>query len=163
MTGHALRPRAAVTALAALILSACAGAETRTAATPPAGWVQDVSPRVAAADWNKARTVTVRMDEYSYAPETLALERGVPTRLRIENAGAKPHTYTATGFFKTIAVRRLTTPQGSVETPALLDIEVPARQTAEVEFIPLQSGTYELICDEPLHDVFGMTGKIAVK
>ena len=141
---------------------ACAP-RTDVAQRPPPGYVGDVAPRVAAVDWTQARPVTVQLSEFEFQPNRLTFERGTPYRLTLENRGNVAHTFTSEGFFKAIAVRRVTTPQGPVETPALVNLEIPAGQTDVVEFVPVQAGTYELACHEPLHSSFGMTGAITVR
>ena len=146
----------------ALILAGC-GTGTDLAQRPPPGYVGDVAPRVAAVDWTQARPVTVQLSEFEFQPNRLTFERGTPYRLTLENRGNVAHTFTSEGFFKAIAVRRVTTPQGPVETPALVNLEIPAGQTDVVEFVPVQAGTYELDCHEPLHSSFGMTGAITVR
>ncbi|MDQ2102659.1 cupredoxin domain-containing protein [Azospirillum isscasi] len=145
-----------------LILAGC-GTGTDLAQRPPPGYVGDVAARVAAVDWAQARPVTVELAEFAFQPEHLAFEQGVPYRLTLENRGNVAHTFTSEGFFKAIAVRRVTTPQGPVDTPALVNLEIPAGQTDVVEFVPVQAGTYALACHEPLHSSFGMTGTIAVR
>ena len=58
--------------------------------------------------------MTVDMDEYDFVPSSLSLEAGKPYRLHLENTGGKSHTFSSDPFFKTIAVRRLTTREGTV-------------------------------------------------
>ncbi|WP_448189154.1 cupredoxin domain-containing protein [Azospirillum sp. sgz301742] len=145
----------------AALLGACA--KTDIADRPPAGYVPDVGARVAAADWSKARTVVVTLNEYAFTPNALNFERDVPYRLTLENAGKGPHTFTSEGFFRAIAVRRVTTPQNTIETPSLVNLEVPSQQTTVIEFVPVDAGTFDLRCDEPLHSTFGMTGRITVR
>ncbi|HYG88824.1 MAG TPA: cupredoxin domain-containing protein [Azospirillum sp.] len=149
--------------LAAVVLLAACAEKTQVATRPPSGYVQDVGAQVAAADWSKARSQTVKLDEFSFAPENLVFERGQPYRLNLENIGQRSHTFTSEGFFKDIAVRRVTTPQSTIETPALVNLDVPAHQTYVVEFVPVAAGTFDLECDKPLHSTFGMTGKITVR
>ena len=38
-----------------------------------------------------------------------------------------------------------------------------AGEVEEIEFVPLQAGTYPLECTKPLHGLFGMTGDIVVQ
>ncbi len=152
----------AFTLAPALFLAGC-GAGTDLAQRPPPGYVGDVGARVSAVDWARARPVTVQLDEFRFQPDRLAFERGAPYRLTLENHGSVAHTFTSEGFFKAIAVRRVTTAQGAVETPALVNLEIPAGQTDVVEFIPVEAGTYDLACHEPLHSSFGMTGTITVR
>lgn len=147
--------------LTVLLISACANTEL--AQRPPPGYVGDVASRVSAVNWEQARPVTVRLDEYAFQPDRLSFDRGTPYRLSLENVGKKAHTFTSEGFFKAVAARRVTTPQNVVDTPALVNLVVPAGETYVVEFVPVQAGTYPLTCEEPLHTTFGMSGTIAVR
>lgn len=149
-------------AAAAAVLAAC-GAGTELVRGPPPGYVDDVAARVSAVDWQRARAVTVRLDEFSFQPDRLGFDRDTPYRLSLENVGKRPHSFTSAGFFKAIAARRVTTPQSVVETPALVDLEVPAGETYVVEFVPVKAGSYELTCEEPLHTLFGMTGRLDIR
>ncbi|MGZ9034159.1 MAG: plastocyanin/azurin family copper-binding protein, partial [Rhodospirillales bacterium] len=38
-----------------------------------------------------------------------------------------------------------------------------AGEVKEIEFVPLQAGTYAVECTKPLHGLFGMTGDIVVQ
>lgn len=145
-----------------LTLAGC-GAGTDMAQRPPPSYVGNVAARVSAVDWAHARPVTVQLDEFRFEPDSPAFERGTPYRLTLENRGNVAHTFTSEGFFKAIAVRRVTTAQGAVETPALVNLEIPAGQADVVEFVPVEAGTYDLACHEPLHSSFGMTGTITVR
>ena len=146
---------------AVLLLAGCANTELTQ--RPPPGYVGDVASRVSAVNWEQAKPMTVRLDEYSFQPERLSFDQGTPYRLSLENVGKKSHTFTSEGFFKAIAARRVTTPQNAVETPALVNLVVPAGETYVVEFVPVQAGTYPLTCEEPLHTAFGMSGTITVR
>jgi len=146
----------------AALLAACAP-RTDVAQRPPPGYVEDVAARIAAVDWQKATPVTVRLDEYAFQPDRLSFDRGTPYRLTLQNVGKRAHTFTSEGFFKAIAVRNVTTPQTVIQTPALVNLEIPAGQTDVVEFVPVEAGTFDLECSEPLHSTFGMTGSITVR
>lgn len=164
MTPVIMTPRATTVpaVLATALLAAC-GAGTELAQGPPPGYVEDVGARVSAVDWRQAQGVTVRLDEFSFQPDRLGFDRGTPYRLSLENVGKRAHSFTSAGFFKAIAARRVTTPHGVVETPALVNLEVPAGETYVVEFVPVRAGAFELTCEEPLHTVFGMTGRLDIR
>src|SRR5471032_3336141 len=52
--------------------------------------------------WSDAQLVTVVMAEYRFTPDHLGFRQGVRYRLRLENAGAELHEFTAPAFFKAI-------------------------------------------------------------
>ena len=88
---------------------------------------------------------------------------GKPYRLHIENSGGKSHTFSSEPFFKSIAARRLTTREGTVEAPFIQELVVASGQAADLDFVALTPGDYPLVCNEPLHEIFGMTGTIHVR
>jgi uncharacterized cupredoxin-like copper-binding protein len=40
---------------------------------------------------------------------------------------------------------------------------VESGQAADLEFVALKPGDYPLVCNEPLHEIFGMEGTIHVR
>jgi uncharacterized cupredoxin-like copper-binding protein len=148
--------------LALLLVAACGRPEDQYGA-PGSGYVEDQAAHTAAADWSQAEAVTVALDEYAFAPEALTFLAGRPYALTLVNDGDAGHTFTAPGFFRAIAVRSLATAEGKKPAPLLESIAVEAGRSRTLEFVPLRAGTYELQCDRPLHDVFGMTGSIRIE
>ncbi len=144
-----LRRRATPAALLLLALGACA-------APPPLAERQS-----AAVDWSRAPVVGISLDEYAFRPERITLRAGEPVRLRLTNAGARRHDFTAPAFFAAAATR-----PGDAAGAALRaaggSVDVPAGEAREVDVLPLAAGTYPLDCDKPLHGMFGMTGEIVV-
>lgn len=135
-----------------LALAACA-------APPPLA--DPAGERAAAVDWSQARLVEVTLDEYAFRPERITLRAGEPVRLRLANAGARAHDFTAPAFFAAAATR-----PGDAAGPALRaaggSVDVPAKGMREIALLPLKPGSYPLDCDKPLHGMFGMTGEIVV-
>jgi uncharacterized cupredoxin-like copper-binding protein len=144
-------------------LAGCSGIKTDVGTEAPPGYRADAASRAASVDWTRTKIVTVDMDEYDFVPSSLSLEAGKPYRLHLENTGGKSHTFSSDPFFKTIAVRRLTTREGTVEAPFVKELVVAPGQAADLEFVALAPGEYRLVCDEPLHEIFGMTGAIHVQ
>jgi uncharacterized cupredoxin-like copper-binding protein len=129
----------------------------------PPGYQADAASKAASVDFAKVQTVTVGMDEYDYVPSSLSIDAGKPYRLHIENNGGKSHTFSSEPFFKSIAARRLTTKEGAVQAPFIQELVVAPGQAADLEFVALTPGDYPLVCNEPLHEIFGMTGTIHVR
>jgi plastocyanin len=150
-----------IVCLCAALAGCTAG--TVTQPTAPEGYIPDAAGRTAGIDWRQAEAVTVRMDEYDYVPANLVFKVGRPYRVRIENMGAKAHTFSSEPFFKAIAVNRLTTATGIIDAPYIRDLEIPAGQSADLQFIAVTPGTHELVCNEPLHEIFGMSGSIRIE
>jgi uncharacterized cupredoxin-like copper-binding protein len=149
--------------LTVFVLAGCSGLRTDVQSAAPPGYQADAASRVASVDWSKVQTIKVGMDEYDYVPSSLNLEAGKPYRLHIENSGGKSHTFSSEPFFKSIAARRLTTKERTVEAPFIQELVVASGQAADLDFVALTPGDYPLVCNEPLHEIFGMTGTIRVR
>ena len=149
-----------------VLLAALAGCATGTGDvirdTPGPGYVQDVAARVAAADWSKARDVTIVLSEYKFAPADPIFQADRPYRLILRNSGERTHTFVSEGFFKAIAAQKLVSAAGSVATPALEAIEIAPGTEKQLYFVPVKRGTYPLECSVLLHDAFGMEGEITI-
>jgi uncharacterized cupredoxin-like copper-binding protein len=149
--------------LAVGVLAGCSALRTDVRSEAPPGYQADAASKAASVDWSKIQTVSLGMNEYDYVPSSLNLEAGKPYRLHIENTGSKSHTFSSEPFFKSIAARRLTTKEGTVEAPFIQELVVGPGQAADLEFVAPVPGNYPLVCNEPLHEVFGMSGTIHVR
>ena len=148
--------------LALLLVAACGRLEDQYGA-PGSGYVDDPAAQIAAADWSKAEAVTVALDEYAFAPDALVFRAGRPYSLTLMSDGEGGHTFTGPGFFRAIAVRSLATAEGMKRAPLLDSIALEAGQSRTLDFVPVRAGTYDLQCDRPLHDIFGMTASIRIE
>lgn len=133
--------------LACLALAACASPTPR-APSPALRSASEV-------DWAQARPVTVRLTDFAFTPDHLSFVAGVPLHLTLVNAGSGTHDFSAPLFFSTAAYRPGTAGAGG-------DLTLKTGQTAELDLVPEQAGTYPLECTEFLHATFGMTGTIEV-
>ena len=149
--------------LAGYLLAGCSALRTDVRSEAPPGYQADAASKAASVDWSKVQTVSVGMTEYNYLPSSLNFEAGKPYRLHLENTGSKSHTFSSEPFFKSIAARRLTTKEGAVQAPFIQELVVAPGQAADLEFVALTPGNYPLVCNEPLHEVFGMSGTIHVR
>jgi uncharacterized cupredoxin-like copper-binding protein len=123
--------------------------------TPPAA-----QAGAAEVDWTRAQAYDVILTEFHFAPPRIVLRHGEPYALRLENKGLFRHTFTAPEFFRAVAFR----PGGAApEAEQSGGLSVAAGEVEEVDFVPLQVGTYSLECSKPLHGLFGMTGEIVVQ
>jgi uncharacterized cupredoxin-like copper-binding protein len=149
--------------LVGCLLAGCSALRTDVRSEAPPGYQADAASKAASVDWSKVQTVSVGMNEYNYLPSSLNFEAGKPYRLHLENTGSKSHTFSSEPFFKSIAARRLTTKEGTVEAPFIQELVVASGQAADLEFVAPTQGNYPLVCNEPLHEVFGMSGTIHVR
>jgi uncharacterized cupredoxin-like copper-binding protein len=109
-----------------------------------------------AADWSKAKKITIVTLEYAFKPPSLNFHPGVAYRLRVDNKGRETHEFTAPDFFKAAQAR---------DTNALnadkTEIVVQPGEKKDFYFVaPPQPGSYKLICSD--HDWAGMVGDITV-
>lgn len=108
-----------------------------------------------AADWAKAKRVTVLLVEYAFKPANLTFRRGVAYRLHLENKGKETHEFTAPDFFKAVEMRN-----PDVTGPDHTEIVVQPGQKKDFYFVAETPGKYDLRCSD--HDWAGMTGSISI-
>jgi len=127
-------------------------------------YVRDSADRVKVADWSKMETTTVTMTDFAFNPGKLVFRQGVPYKLVIENKGTEKHYFTADGFFRAIATRKLqSNTDGEIKAPYFSAIEVYPGRSLDLYFIPVKPGSYPLICTIEGHAAMGMTGEIRIE
>ena len=117
---------------------------------------------VEAADWEAMQEVTVELGEFSFTPNELTFETGVPYVLTLRNVGQEKHYFTAHEFYRSVATRKAETEQSEVKVPYFTAIEVYPGQEVEFYFIPVLPGSFELFCEIEGHADAGMVGTITV-
>ena len=115
-----------------------------------------------AADWSTAETIRVELGEFSFKPDNLVLEAGLPYKIELVNTGAVKHEFTAGDFFKSVAWRKAQSPESEVKAVYFTEIEVFAGKEVDLYFVPVTPGTYELLCELEGHLEAGMHGTITV-
>ncbi len=142
--------------LALAALSACAVEKSAISQS------SDAAARVANVDWSTAERVDVALSDYDFDPASLVFREGQAYQLHLENRGdGGEHTFTAPEFFRSVGLRsdpagQQTLAQGGV-------VKLAGGEAKDLYFVPLQTGSFELECSEPLHPMFGMTGDIVVQ
>jgi uncharacterized cupredoxin-like copper-binding protein len=115
-------------------------------ATPP-------PPAIAEVGQDGVQRASVTLDSYSFAPEHLIVQAGMPMELTLTSVTTLvPHNLT------------LKEPAGEL----LIAQEVGPGQTAKVTFTPTKPGTYLFYCDKklpffPSHREQGMEGRLEVR
>ncbi|HJM51820.1 MAG TPA: hypothetical protein QGF63_18515 [Alphaproteobacteria bacterium] len=109
---------------------------------------------VAAADWSNPEEVTAVITEYEFQPKRLVFEAGKPYRLKIINRGAFEHAFSSSGFFESIAVRRLETASGKTLLPVVERLVFEPDEEKELLFVAVKTGEHKLECNTALH--FGL-------
>ena len=142
-----------VAAVALVATAACtrAAAPTPSAAARPAASVQEI---------------VLNARDLAFAPTTLALKAGVPTRLVFVNDGQIEHDVTIPGL---TADGKVAEGHGHEEAGHAMStlaagsvhVTAHARDRSVVEFTP-KAGTYEFACSIPGHKDAGMRGTLTV-
>jgi plastocyanin len=107
-------------------------------------------------DWSRAETISIRMEEYRFAPDHLTLRRGIPYRLHLTNDGKEMHEFTAPEFFKAILVKN-----PAVLAPYGNEIVLQPREDKELLFVVQGPGIFAPTCAD--HDWAGMKATIIVE
>lgn len=139
-----LHPLASV-AVASVLLVACGGDDEP---SPPAG---DAPPAETSATDSAGADApkTVRLDEFSFEPAEVTVERGAV--IEASNVGSTVHNVT---------IERGTTPtEPSDELAATPTFPAGEQHSLEVDLDP---GRYSLVCTVPGHREAGMVGTLTV-
>ncbi len=115
-----------------------------------------------AADWDNAEVVRIELDEMSFAPSELTFEAGKPYKVELVNIGTIKHEFTAESFFASVAWRKAESAESEIKAPFFTEIEVFAGQSVELFFVPISTGTFDLVCELDGHLEAGMHGSISV-
>jgi len=115
-----------------------------------------------AADWDNAEVVRIELEEMSFTPSELTFEAGKPYKVELVNIGAVKHEFAAENFFASVAWRKAESAESEIKAPFFTEIEVFAGQTVELFFVPISTGTFDLVCEIEGHLEAGMHGSIAV-
>jgi uncharacterized cupredoxin-like copper-binding protein len=90
------------------------------------------------------RVVSLQADSFSFAPSIIRAHQGDRLLLRVSNMAGIRHNLT---------VRN---PRGEL----IRDVHLPAGETVEVPLLLTDEGTWEFVCNKPLHETLGMAGRI---
>lgn len=143
MIGHQLRAaiRPGPRALLAMLLAA--------AAAPVAAQPVDSTEEI---------TLTIELNDFGIAPETLILYEGQPYQLYFVNTSSRHHSFSAERFFREAAIA----PEGA---GAIEDgeIELDEGEVAIIHLIPPPADEYGARCAELFHGLVGQTADIEVR
>jgi uncharacterized cupredoxin-like copper-binding protein len=115
-----------------------------------------------AADWDNAEVVRIELDEMSFTPNELTFEAGKPYKVELVNVGAVKHEFAAENFFASVAWRKAESAESEIKAPFFKEIEVFTGQTVELFFVPISTGTFDLVCEIEGHLEAGMHGSVTV-
>lgn len=115
------------------------------------------------ADWEKMETVTVNLDEYSYDSESFVFKVGQAYKLQLKNTGNKKHYFTAPGFYKAIATRKVQSDRdGEIKAPYFTALELMVNGQLDLYFVPVTRGEYPVYCTIDDHRDEGMESMLII-
>jgi len=118
-------------------------------ATPADGHSHAHADRpLASVDEAPRATIRVNASEFKFAPTAIAMRRGEPTRIELENDGAVEHALIVSG------------PDGKGDW---IHLHASAHSTDAGTFRIDQPGKYPVLCTVPGHTEAGMVGELVVK
>jgi len=158
---------AALVVAPAIALAAAQTHEPGTEASYPSAYVPGTyltngSDFVSAADWDSAETIRIEMSEFKFTPSDITLEAGKPYILELVTVGAVKHEFTASDFFASAAWRKVESGESEVKATYFKEVEVFPGKQADLYLVPIEPGTYELVCEIEGHFEAGMFGTITV-
>ena len=128
----------------------------------------------AAAGGAPAQKITITMRDFSYTPDRVTLQVGVPVELTIVNKGKVGHgfmVYTRpkagmnNSYFRGLQVQVVEGPGIEVERKGQTVVEIkvgPGRSTV-VRFTPARKGTFEMACLNTGHYEAGQKGTLTIQ
>jgi len=147
-------------------LAACAVAKHATLAGNYAAYVPDPKGRTASVDWTKAEAIHMELSNYELTPQQRIFKTGKAYVLTLRNDDTITHSLKSIPFFQAIAVRDLIVygKDGEViANPRLEKITLKAETNAEIKFVAVRTGAFDVYCDQPLHATRGMTGNFVIE
>jgi uncharacterized cupredoxin-like copper-binding protein len=91
------------------------------------------------------------------------LKHDTPYRLHFENRGSGLHNFAAPDLLKVSAIDAGRSAAGGIAPPPAERVVLRKGEEKDLYLVPLRPGSYDLVCDEFLHEIFGMTGSITVE
>ena len=92
------------------------------------------------------KTLVMKVESYKFEPNDIKAHRGDVLTVKLESDASVDHNLT------------ITTPQGAT----LVNVDIPAKGTANVRVNLSETGIYQFYCDKPFHSTMGMKGQIEV-
>ncbi len=145
-----------------LYLAAC-GAGEDGFVEPTGNRLAKISAIVKAVNWSNAEERTVVLDEFNFTPANLTFKINQPYELTLSNEGGVGHKFVSSATNILRVVDGLCFAGGEVNLPLLGSVALETGESNILIFVPLTAGTFPLVCDQPLHETFGMEGMITIE
>jgi uncharacterized cupredoxin-like copper-binding protein len=121
-----------------------------------------------AADLSRQRPIELVIqhgdenDNHKFEPNALSLETGKLYKLVLVNASPSKHYFSAPLFSVAIWTRKVQ--MGGTEVKgAVREIQIGTGEQAEWWFVPIATGTFDLLCTVEGHAENGMIGSITIE
>jgi uncharacterized cupredoxin-like copper-binding protein len=101
-------------------------------------------------------------DDHAFEPNVLNLETGKLYNLVLVNASPSKHYFSAPAFAAAIWTRKVETDEAEIKGP-VREIQLNPGGRVEWWFVPVQAGSFDLICTVERHAEAGMVGSITVE
>ncbi|ELS31841.1 MULTISPECIES: hypothetical protein [Pseudanabaena] len=126
------------------------------------------SPQLATVDFTKQEAIEVKVslsngaNELRFIPDRFVFESGKRYKLLLSNPSAMKHYFTSKDFADAIWTQNVVA--GNVEIKGhIRELELRPNTNAAWTFVPIKSGTYELLCAIAGHTEAGMRGTISIQ
>ena len=111
----------------------------------------------AGIDWSAAEVITLQLDDDVFVPEEIKFEKNKPYKLILNNISDQAkHDLVDLSFFHSIVIKRVTVAGVSVNTPHVHNLMLRPNSKANLFFVPITTGEYEVFCSVPDHRENGM-------
>jgi uncharacterized cupredoxin-like copper-binding protein len=98
----------------------------------------------------------VTLSNFAFTPDHIVLRAGQPVRLHLVNVTSGGHDFSAPQLFAASSI------DAGARTLHAGAVEVPPHGAVDLALTPLRPGQYDVVCTHPLHELFGMTGRVDV-
>ena len=106
-------------------------------------------------------TVEVKNDAFVFSPSDMRFETGKLYKLVLKNPSRSKHYFTALQFAASVWTRKVETADAEIKG-AIREIELKPSGEAEWYLVPVQAGTFNVMCSIDDHAEKGMVGTITV-
>ncbi|MCH7657844.1 MAG: hypothetical protein IIB05_05945 [Bacteroidetes bacterium] len=146
------------------VMSSCSDEETTGPDCPDLTGAPTLnSAWVSFVNWDAATKIEIIAEEVDesnmhYTPSNIQLIAGMPyiLTLKVLASNQEKHYFHSPDFFKAIATRKVQTTSAEYKAPYFDDIELVLNGEAELFFVPVIAGTYDLWCTITGHQAAGM-------
>jgi hypothetical protein len=163
--GYGMKARLALAAAGlALLLAGCENTDVLDGNAARPYPLEDPAAVVAKANWDDVQEVMVILGaDYAIDPAYISVELGRPYKLVVRNYNWTDQSLVADEFFKTIAIKEVSSGDFTYELPNLDEMVIPSGEEREMYFVPTLRGIYNVTGRFPVYTSLGFVGRIEVE